>query len=531
MKKVFEKHGILKCVGAMLSLISFILFIVAAFVEATEADMILKVVGLALFVIGGMIAALKSDEHRLVKSMGVLIVATIIMTWLFPYGFFEGADFYENSFKRIGLVDVGFAVYVSLQAVMDKIVFLLALGGFYGVLSKVSGYQKLVGNLANGLKKHPLFSTVVISVITFVLTSLFSQSFAVLIFIPFFVSVLLKMNLDKLSAFAITFGSALVGAIAFTFGSEDLATFNELLGLKINYAIVYRYIIAAVALVLYNFFLVMRVRKVVKETKKNTKNSVVEDDPFVVETTKEKTSSIPAIVVLVLTALIVILGYIAWKDNFGFTWFETLHNKLIELKIGDDFTIISYLIGSNAKALGNFIYIFSASSLLFVASWLISFLYKMSGNEFINSFYQGMKKVFKPILFLIGAYVAFGILRLAPVTTTVVNWLANLVKGFNPYLTSLIAFVSTLFQNDLGFIAYTSGGLIGTTYATNLTLAHTIFTSINGLTHVVMPASAMLVTGLAMMKVDYKDWLKYIWLFVLGMLVILLVLFTVVAYI
>ena len=51
MKKIFEKHGVVNCVGALMDVIAFILFIVAAFVDGATADMVLKVVGLVLFVV------------------------------------------------------------------------------------------------------------------------------------------------------------------------------------------------------------------------------------------------------------------------------------------------------------------------------------------------------------------------------------------------------------------------------------------------------------------------------------------------
>ena len=52
-----------------------------------------------------------------------------------------------------------------------------------------------------------------------------------------------------------------------------------------------------------------------------------------------------------------------------------------------------------------------------------------------------------------------------------------------------------------------------------------------GIVQIFMPTSMILVTGLALTKVSYKEWFKYIWLFVVGMIIILLVLFTVVTYI
>lgn len=532
MKKIFEKHGILRSVGALMDVVSLILFIVAAFVEGTNPDMILKLVGIAMFVVGSLFIALTSDEHRLLKSLLVFIVATFLLTWLVPYGFYENSEFYLYELKRVGIVDMGFAAYHSINFIMDKIIFLLSIAGFYGILSKTSGYQKLVEGLANKLKTHPVITAVASSVIIYVLTSLFTQTFIILVFIPFFISVLLKMNLDKLTVFAITFGSALAAILGCTYGTDTLITFSKYITAgDLTVGLNYRFIIAAVALVLYNFFIVMRVRKIVKNTKKNTKNSVVDDDPFKVESTKEKVSTIPLIIILVVLALIMILGFIDWKTYFGIEIFDTFHTWLTGLAINDDFKAISYILGSEADALGSVRFVFSISFLLVLVSGLIAFLYKMKFNEYIESFYNGMKKVYKPILFLFAVYLIFGISYISPVAPTIANWFANLVEGFNPFIASIVAFVTSIFQIDFGYIAYTIGGLITSTYATNIDIAYTVFTSIYGLVQIVLPTSAILVIGLALTKVDYKDWLKYIWLFVVGMLVILLVLFTVLTYI
>lgn len=531
MKKIVEKHGMLSCIGTLMGIIGIILLVIAAFVDGTNADMILKLVGILLFVVGGLMVALKSDEHRLMKSLLVFIIAAIILTWLFPYGYFQGSDFYEYEMARIGFVDIGYALYYSINFLMDKIVFLLVLAGFYGVLAKTNGYQKLVENIANKCKKHIILTAVIISVLLFVMSNLFTQSFVVLLFIPFFISILLKMNLDKFTTFAITFGSALIGILGCTYGTDSLTAFNYYLSQEITVGLTYRFIIAAVVLVLYEFFMVARIRKVQKETKKTTKNSTIDDDPFVVETTKAKVNTIPVIIVLVIVSLITILGYIAWNGNWGIEVFNTFHEWLTSLEVGEGNTIISYILGSKAEAFGEFSFVFSISTLMLLASGLIAFLYRVSFNEFIDSFYQGMKKMFKPILFIIGVYIIFGICYMSPVIPTIANWLLNLVDGFNPYLTSLMAFITSIFQSDLGYSAYTIGGFLTSAYANNLDIVHTIFISMYGLVQVFMPTSALLVVGLSLMKVDYKDWLKYIWLFVVGIVIILLVLFTVVTYI
>ena len=534
MKKIFEKQGVLRCIGAFLDIVAFILFIVAAFVEGTNPDMILKITGMVLFTVGSMMIALKSEKHTLTKSILVFVIAGIIASWLFTSGMFQGSDFVDKNFTRIGLVDIGFMLYYSVYFMMDKIPLLLVLGGFYGVLSKISGYQKLTDSLAEKFSKHPIVTSVVISVLLFVLTSLFSQTLIVLLFIPFFVTILSKMGMDKLTVFAVTFGSALVGILGCTFGTDSLAAFNKYVGKDVKLGINYRYMIAAVALVLYNFFIAMRIRKIDKEMKKNAKSASKESDMFEVEkvSSKGKTKMLPAIIVLAISVIITILGYINWNTIFGIEIFDKFHEWLTGLEAGADFTIIQYILGANVQALGSIQYVFNILILLLLVSGLLAFLYKMSFDEYVESFCEGTKKVYKPILFLLFANMIFAASYISgSPLNSVFNWILNLVEGFNPYLTSIVAFITSLFHNDFGYVAYTIGSFLTSVYADNIEIVHTIFTSMYGIVQIFLPTSAILVIGLSMMKVNYKDWFKYIWLFVVGMVIILLVLFTVVTYI
>ncbi len=532
MKKVLEKHGVLKCIGALMDVIALILFITSAFVDGTNGDMIIKLIGVVLFVVGSLFITLKAENHRLGKSLLVFIITTVLLTWLFPYGYFQGSDFYDYEMSRIGFTDLSYAIYYAINFTMDKIVFLVVVAGFYGVLSITSGYQKLVEKTSEKFKNHPAVWTVITSIILFVITSLTTQSFIVILFIPFFVSVLSKMGMDKLTAFAATFGSAVVGILGCTYGTDSLISFNYYLGQELSVGLTYRFIIAITALVLYNFFLVMRVRKITKTTKKNTKNTSNEEDPYMIEKAKGKDVKMyPTVIVLALTVIMTLLGYISFTNDFNIDVFDKFHEWLTGLEIGEGFTIFKYILGSKADALGAFSFVFIISIVLLLASMLLAFLYKIDVDKYIESFYEGTKKMFKPLLLLISVYTIFGICYLSPVIPTIANWFLNLVDGFNPYMTSIMAFVTSLFQNDLGYTAYTIGGFLTSVYTNDISLVHTIFISMYGLIQVFMPTSALLVVGLSFMKVDYKDWLKYIWLFILGMLVILLVLFTVVAYI
>ena len=538
-----EKLTKLGFVGSILIVLSFILLAVSVFLDESSnadlvnPDMVLKVASLIIFIIGGFFMSLTSKEHNLMKSLLVIVIALVLFSWFIPYGYFNSGDFYEYGLLPIGIVDFSQAIYNALTYSADKVVFLIVLAGFYGVLSKISGYQKLVSTLADKCSKKPILTSVIMSVILFVLTSLLTQTLIVLIFVPLCISILLNMKIDKLTAFAITFGSVLVGVLGATYGTEGITMFNNYMSMyggnvSISTGLTYRFIIAAVALVLYNFFICMRLKKVLAETKKNAKNADVEDDPFKIEVPKKKCSVIPVVVVLFIVAVLAILTHTDWNGNFGLEIFNEFHTWLTELAPVEDFTIMSYILGLNtAQAFGEYTYVFVLVSTLVIAAGLIAYLYQMKFNEFIDAFYNGTKKMFKPILCGVAVYLTFALCYNSPFIATIANWLLNLVEGFNPYLNSLMALITAVLNNDLGYTSYTMSPFLVYVYNNNLELVHVIYTSITSVAQIILPTSFTMVIGLKLMKLDYKAWFKYIWLFVVGMIVILLVLFTVVTYV
>ena len=62
-----EKHGMLKCIGALMDVIGIILLAVSYFVDATTPDMVLKIIGLVFIVIGIYFLAFKNLKERLTK--------------------------------------------------------------------------------------------------------------------------------------------------------------------------------------------------------------------------------------------------------------------------------------------------------------------------------------------------------------------------------------------------------------------------------------------------------------------------------
>ena len=201
----------------------------------------------------------KLSKNDIAKAIGAMILLAVILTWFIPYGYFSGSTFYEYGMSRIGLTDLTTLGYYSAYSAIDKVTFLLILGGFYGLLSKTSAYQKITTSIAKKLKGKEIISLIVTSVIIAGLTSISTTSFAILVFVPFIITVLSKMGLDRISAFVATFGSMLIGILGATFGTESLIAFNNYyagnLGTDVLGAtLIIRSVILLVSLALFNFF-------------------------------------------------------------------------------------------------------------------------------------------------------------------------------------------------------------------------------------------------------------------------------------
>lgn len=531
MKKNSKKLDLVKVIGGGLSLVGFILLVIGAFLTR-NAKIILDVIGYCLFIAGGSIFTFRTKEHTLAKMILFFIIAAIMLTWVLPYGYFDGIDFYDYGLLRIGLADVGLVLHSTLNWILEEVVFLFVVAAFYGVMSQTNGYKKLVHTLAKKFKKHTLIVALCISFIITVLTSLFTDTFAMFIIVPFFVAILLAMNVDKLTTFAVTFGSMLIGVLGGTYGTTALINFNSRFNLTSStFGIEYRLIILLVAFFLFNFFTCMRLKKVVKDKNEEEKENLA----LAVSETREKTNMIPAIVVMSLVFIITILGFINWQANFGIEVFDKLHESIYSASI-KDVPIMQYILGSTttsssgstteAVAFGYFL-LRTVEIVLILASALMALLYRLKLNEVLSSAYEGAKKMFKPVLYYFGASVAFLVVASSPFTFTLTNWLLNAVDGFNPYLTTFTTAITSIFHLDAGFTSYGVGSFLTAAYNNDFNLVHTIYLSISNLVHVIAPTSIFMVIGLSLMNVDYKSWFKYIWLFILGMLVILLVLFTV----
>ncbi len=518
------------------------------------AQIIGVVIVLLLAIFGGIMIFLKSKKHNLAKWIGLFILTGLGLTWFLGYGYYSGSSFIDYGMAKEGLSDLANYAYYAINFAGDKVVFILTVGIFYAVLSKCKGYKKLVNTLSENLKGKELVFILMSSLLITVMTSIFVQNFAPLIFVPFIISILLSLKLDKITAFAATFGSMLIGILGQTYGGEGLNWFNYYTSMDLKTGLLYRLIVLVVGFILFNFFVVMHAKKVLKENKENALDS----DPYKVEKLtkeEEKTHAWPTALFLGILFVFLLLGYIGWEANFNITFFSEMHEKVLTFALNDipllgklfdfikigSFQPVQSLLGTlfktvadgNGQAsgvLGTWT-LMHGSMLLIIISALIALVNKVKFNDYITACLEGMKKVVAPVLAVIGAYSIMAVAYMSPFIPAITNAIFQNVTKFNPYLVSLGAVIANIFHTDFGFTGYVVANFFTITYAQNVEVVYTIFVTIYGLISLVVPSSSILVLGLSYLNIEYKDWMKFAWMFILGMLIILLVLFTVMTYI
>lgn len=493
----------------------------------TITQIIGLVVVLVLAAVAGFFIIRKSKKYDLAKWITLFILVSIALTWIFSYGYYNGAEFVDYGMNQQGLSDIPNLLYYSINFAGDKIIFLLALGAFYAVLSKCDGYKKLVTTIAEKFKGKEITFALISSLLFTTMATTFSQTFVALIFVPFIVSVILSMKLDKITAFCVTFGSILIGTLGLTYGGEGLYWFNYYVQTGVETGIVYRLIVLVVAFILFNFFTVLHAKNVLKDKKINE----ISADPFKVENVDKNAKSWPIVVIFVLLFIIMVLGYFGWEANFGITIFKTFHEWLLGLKIGE-FAVFKVLLGTLAAdaAFGAW-NLFHASILLIIISIIVALVARIKLNDFIASYGEGFQKMGKGLLLFVGTYVVMVAAYMSPFIPTITNTIFNGIETFNPYLLTLDAFIANIFHVDFGFTGYVVATYFTSTFGANLEVIHTIFTTMYGFVGLCVPTSAVLLIGLSYLDIDYKTWMKYIWMFIVAILVILLILFTVMTYI
>jgi len=462
------------------------------------------------------------EKHNLVKVAGIMVLITVLLTWIIPQGTFQGTELNVTEITRVGLFDFFTYGLLGMYYFTVLVTFIFVLGAFYQVLSRTKGYQKLTDGIAKIFNGKEILFALVVSFLIAAITAVTNEYIVVLSIVPFIITIMNKMKLDKITGFTTTFGAILVGTLGSVYSTKLVGMNVQYLGLEYSNLLWVRLVTFAVTYIAFNVFTILNLLK-----KRKDKKAEVMTDLFASTETnkKSKSGAVSIAIVFSLFTLITLLAYLPWADVFKLEWPAKALKAITEAEVFGS-PIFAYILG-NVQEFGAWD-IFGVQVIMLVAILVIKIIDKMSFDELCEAFGEGFKKVGKLVVILLLCYLVLEFTVMFPVIPTIVDWFLGLFGKASEKLLVILSIIPSTFTSLFTVEYQYTLSLIGQ-YLTSTHEALTgqiayMLQATFGLASMFSPASAILLMGLSYLGIPYKEWMKHIWKFLLIMLVVIVVL-------
>ncbi len=452
------------------------------------------------------------EKHDLLKVAGIMIIITVIMTWIVKQGNWNGTELALGEITRVGIFDFFTYGLLGMFYFTVLVTFIFVVGGFYQVLAKTSGYQNLTSSIAKKSKGKEILFVLITSFLIAALSAILNEYYILIAFIPFILSIMTKMKLDKLTGFVTTFGSILIGFIGTIYSAKIAGISNSVFSLEFNDLIWFKLCLFGISYILFNTFTILHMKKKVKKSEEL-------NEFFEVETATKKTKEKvwPMALIFGLFVLIAIIAYLPWLEAFNVSIFNDMTKSIKEFNIFDA-PVFGYLLG-NVEAFGNWD-LFGIQILMLITALIVKWTYRLSLSDFFTSFGEGFAKIGKLVVVLLAAFLILEFAVMFPVVPTIVDWVMNMANNFNVFLGTLSGLFTSLFTTEYQYSANLIGSYLAGTYTESAKAISVMMQTTFGITALIAPSSAILLVGLAYLDISYKEWFKYIWKFLLAMIIV-----------
>lgn len=225
-------------------------------------------------------------KHNALKVVLASLIVLLVLSWIFPAAYFS-SEFMDQGRVQMGLFDFFEYPLTAISYFGYIPMYLLFVGGFYGVLYKIPAYRSFLDKVAAKAKAHSTLTIILMVALLALGVSICGLQVGFALFIPFLVSVLLLMGYDnRVVAYTIV-GALAAGLVGTTYGVQNSGLAASILSLNFDFQIGVRFVLLAVAvfLVILNVLLTIRrqERITVKEIKLDSNKKETKVEEVVVE--------------------------------------------------------------------------------------------------------------------------------------------------------------------------------------------------------------------------------------------------------
>ncbi len=449
-----------------------------------------------------------------------LIVVMALATWLIPAGAYEldpdGAPIpgtyteVEGDPQRIlidsltapinGLYGIenkkGNISYYNtgvLFGAIDVALFIIVIGGFLGVTMRTGAIQTGIGGLVHRLRGRERWMIPILMMVFALGGSTYGMAEESLAFYTLVIAVLIAAGYDALTGCAVVLLGCGIGTLGSTINPFATGIASGFAGVSISDGLLSRLIILVVGLGVGIFFVMRYADRVKRDPARSVVHDMRESNEahFSVqgETGQEVMTSRDKVILATfgLAFGLMMYGVIPWQDmGIGLPtlwwWFPEMTALFIL------FAVVIGLIG------------------------------RLSESDLTESFVAGARDLLGVALIIGIARGITVVMNNGGVTDTVLHWAELAVEGLSPVTFAIVVFLLFL---PLSFLIPSSSGLATVAMPIMAPLAAfvgvqselivTAFQSASGLMNLFIPTSAVVMGGLAIARVPYGTYLRWVW--------------------
>jgi uncharacterized ion transporter superfamily protein YfcC len=389
--------------------------------------------------------------------------------------------------------------------------FVLAVGAFITVTMKTGAIQTGIGRLALRFRHS---GSVLIAILMGVF-ALGGTSYGMweetLGFFVLLVPLTLALGYDRIVAASIIFLGAGTGVLCSTVNPFATGVASDAAGISLGEGIGLRiamWVVLVAIAIGYVLWYARRVRQDPGRSIVGISRADAEDASGLIDDVPALTGRQKLVLLLFAGAFaVMIYGFIPWNDLWQEGW-------------GKDFPLPTF---------GSF-YFPEAAALFFVMAVVIGLIAKLGEEGTVNTIIAGASDFLAAALIIVLARGITVVMKNTYMTDTVLHWMEDAVSGSSQGAFGAIAFLVNL---PIAFLVPSSSGhaaLVMPILAPLADFAHvsrsvavTAYQSASGLVNLITPTSAVIMGGLALSKVGYDRYLKFVWPFIAAAFVVVCV--------
>ena len=460
----------------------------------------------------------------------ITILAFLVLSWFIKISSVNTSGMLvDGEIIRLGLFEILSMIFYSFQREIDVILYILIVGGCYEILKNTKSYRKLVDKTSMLIKGRENIAFAVIILLMGLYVSISSELLSLFWIIPFIVSVFLRLGCDRITAISASFGGIFVGYLGQTFGTYGFKNILDATGVVYSDYIWQKWVIFGIAYVLYVLFGILHMKHVKKKDRTSSDLYCPEKLNEDKIPKRKKTKVWPTIVVMVITLIIVLLGYISWNDSFDVKFFTELNTSFQSAMMVNDVALPSTFIGASMSGLGEWSDFVHVVFLLLIATFIVALINRVSISDMISDFGKGAKKISKVAIIYALVYTLLYLFALSPWPATIIHAIFG-ENSYNLFTLFIASFLITIFCVDPGYAAAVYGPFLTYAFADNIIVSTIVWRLGGALAALIVPTSFVLLMALSYVDVSYKSWIKYIWKFVVSFAIVAMIFLSIVVY-